>query len=207
MNLLVRRHGRRAASCLRGKSSWQKAKGKKGGKGQDQHGKGDSSTCWTGGKARHIAALCPRHGNKYLYAIDEEDNEVSEEARDNDEESEHEPWPAARASLLSVERKHISSSQKIVEVHGRWENVRVTVTCSPRVKLERKTAPKKFVKSKRWATRPFRSRQMRRCTDLQHSGVRALSNLSSRCIKSSELEILCCWLKRIRTFEILDTEQ
>ena len=36
-------------------------------------GKGDSITCWTCGRAGHVAAVCPRSGNKNLY-IDEEEN-------------------------------------------------------------------------------------------------------------------------------------
>ena len=31
----------------------------KGGKGTEKSGKGDSRTCWTCRKARHIAASCP----------------------------------------------------------------------------------------------------------------------------------------------------
>ena len=61
-----------------------------------------------------------------------------------------------QASLLSVESSHNSSPKKIVEVKDRWVKVRVTMdsgaaghvmleTMFPRVKLERKTSPKKFV--------------------------------------------------------------
>ena len=38
--------------------SWNEIGGKKGGKGQDKGGKGDSRTCWTCGKTGHIAAWC-----------------------------------------------------------------------------------------------------------------------------------------------------
>ena len=41
-----------------GKNSWQKGSGKKGGKGQEKGGKGECRTCWTCGKAGHIAAWC-----------------------------------------------------------------------------------------------------------------------------------------------------
>ena len=63
---------------------------------------------------------------------------------------------ANQASLLSVENSYNSSPKKIVEVKDRWVKVRVTMgsgaACHeileatfPRVKLERKTSPKKFV--------------------------------------------------------------
>ena len=61
-----------------------------------------------------------------------------------------------QASLLSVESSHSLSPKKIVEVNDKWVKVRVTVdsgaaghvileTMLPRVNLERKTSPKKFV--------------------------------------------------------------
>ena len=64
---------------------------------------------------------------------------------------------AAHVSLLSVENNEGSSpKKKRIEVNGRWEKVRATMDSgaaghvmlegmSPRVKLERKTAPKKMV--------------------------------------------------------------
>ena len=85
------------------------------------------------------------------------------------EESENEQWQevisrrdkqkvkkANQASLLSVENSHNSNTKKIIEVLDRWVNVRVTMDSGaaghvmpeamfPRVKLERKTSPKKFV--------------------------------------------------------------
>ena len=61
-----------------------------------------------------------------------------------------------QASLLSVENSHNSSSKKISEVKDTWVKVRVTMDSRvaghlmhegmfPRVKLERKTSPKRFV--------------------------------------------------------------
>ena len=59
--------------------------------------------------------------------------------------------------MLSVESRHNSSPKKIVEVEDRWVKDRVTMmdfgpvshvmleTMFPRVKVERKTSPKKFV--------------------------------------------------------------
>ena len=85
------------------------------------------------------------------------------------EESEHEQWQevisrrskqrvkrANQASLLSVESSQSLSLKKIVEVRDKWVKVRFTMdsgaaghvmpeTMFPRVKLERKTSPKKFV--------------------------------------------------------------
>ena len=85
------------------------------------------------------------------------------------EESENEQWQevisrgnkqrvkrANQALLLSVENSHSSNPKKVVEVKDKWVNVRVTVdsgaaghvmpeTMFPRVKLERRTSPKKFV--------------------------------------------------------------
>ena len=63
---------------------------------------------------------------------------------------------ANQASLLSVDNSHDSNPKKIVEVKDKWVKVRVTMdsgaaghvmleTMFPRVKLERKTTPKKFV--------------------------------------------------------------
>ena len=84
-----------------GKNSWQKGSGRRGGKGQEKSGKGETRTCWTCGKTGHIAAECRKESNKNLYAIDEDDNEnVDESAEDEDdlqawcllEESENEQW-------------------------------------------------------------------------------------------------------------------
>ena len=58
---------------------WQKGSGKKGGKGQEKGGKGETRTCWTCGKTGHIAAWCRKGGNKNLYAMDEYDSENAED--------------------------------------------------------------------------------------------------------------------------------
>ena len=73
-------------------------------------------TCWTCGEAGHIAALCPKDLNQNLYAVGQEEGEISEEAVDNEEELQ--AWclleeinrkekqklkKAAHVSLLSVE--------------------------------------------------------------------------------------------------------
>ena len=65
-----------------------------------------------------------------------------------------------QASLLSVENSHNSNPKNIVEVKDKSVKVRVTMdsgaaghvmpeTKFPRVKLERKTVPKKFV-ARKW---------------------------------------------------------
>ena len=62
---------------------------------------GESRTCWTCGKAGHIAAWCRKGGNKNLHATDEDDSENIEESTENEEdlqewclleESENEQW-------------------------------------------------------------------------------------------------------------------
>ena len=63
---------------------------------------------------------------------------------------------ANQASLLSVESSHNSKTKEIIELKDRWVKVGVTMdsgaagqvipeTMFPRVKLERKISPKKFV--------------------------------------------------------------
>ena len=49
------------------KNSWQKGSGKKGGKGQEKSGKGETKMFWTCGKTGHIAGWCRKGGNKNLY--------------------------------------------------------------------------------------------------------------------------------------------
>ena len=49
-----------------GKNSWQKSSGKKGRKGQEMGGRGDSRTCWTCGKTGHIAAWCRKRRKQKL---------------------------------------------------------------------------------------------------------------------------------------------
>ena len=67
----------------------------------EKGGKGESRTCWTCGKAGHIAAWCRKGGNINLYAVDEDDSENVEESTENEEDlqawcllegSENEQW-------------------------------------------------------------------------------------------------------------------
>ena len=146
------------------------------------------------------------------------------------EESENEQWQEViskqnkrrvkkdnQASLLSMENSHNSNPKKVVEGKDKWMKVRVTMdsgaaghvmpeTMFPRVKLERKTTPKKFVAAN-WVRKQFRSRQTREFRGAQHSEVRMLSNPSVQCKRSSEPETLWCWMKRIRPSETFEMEQ
>ena len=128
-----------------------------------------------------------------------------------------------QASLLSVESSHSLSPKKIVEVKNKWVKVRFTMdsgaaghvmleTMFPRVKLERQTSPKKFVAANGEQIKelgeksiPFKTNEgVQRCFTFRSANV---FKPSSQCKRSSELETLLCWTKRIRTFEILETEQ
>ena len=73
------------------KNPWQKGSGKKGNRGHEKSGKGETCACWT----------CGEGGITNLYAIDEDDAENIEEAPDTDaylqprclsEECENEQW-------------------------------------------------------------------------------------------------------------------
>ena len=88
-----------------------------------------------------MTAWCRKGGNKNLYAIDEDDSENVEEPAESEEdlqawclleESENEQWQEVisrrskqrakkgnQASLLSLERSHILSPKKIVEVEDK----------------------------------------------------------------------------------------
>ena len=127
---------------------------------------------------------------------------------------------ANEASLLSVENSHSLSPKKIVEVKDKWVKVRVTMdsgaaghvmpeTMFPRVKLERKTSPRKFVavngeqiKDLGEKNIPFKTNEgIQRCISFRSANV---VKPSFQCNRSSEQETL---LKRIRTSEALGTEQ
>ena len=60
--------------------------GKKGSKGQEKGGKGETGTWWTCGKTGHFGAWCRKGGNKHLYAIAADDSEIIEESADNEED-------------------------------------------------------------------------------------------------------------------------
>ena len=131
-----------------GKWVWQ-GSGKKGGKGQEKGGKGETRTCWTCGKTGHIAAWCRKGGNNNLHAIGEDDSENVKESAENEEdlrarclleESDNEQWQevistrskqrakkANQAPPSSVESSHSLSPKKIVEVKDKCVKVRVTM--------------------------------------------------------------------------------
>ena len=88
-----------------GTNSWQKGCSKNRGKGQEKGGKGDSRTCRTCGKTRHIAAWCQKGGNKHLYASGEDESETIEETLDNDEE--------LQAWCLLEKKAKISSGKRL----------------------------------------------------------------------------------------------
>ena len=92
------------------KNSWQKGNGKKGGKGQEKGGKGESRTCWTCGKAGHIAAWCTKGGNTNLYAIDEDDGEKAQESIENEEDLQ--AWCMLEESGNELWQEEISKKNK-----------------------------------------------------------------------------------------------
>ena len=125
----------------------------------------DAAWCRKGGN-RNVYAVDEDDGEN---AEESTENEEDLQAWCLLEESENEQWQdviskqnkrevkkANQASLLSMENSHSSNPKKIAEVKDKWVKVRVTMdpgtaghvmpdTMSPRVKLKRKTTPKKFV--------------------------------------------------------------
>ena len=104
-----------------------------------------------------------------------------------------------QASLLSMENSPNSNRKKIVEVKDKWIKVRVTIdsvaaghvmpeTMLPRVKLERRTTPKKFVaangeqiKDLGVKTIPFKTNEgIQRCTTFRSANVVKPLNLSRK---------------------------
>ena len=85
-------------------------------------------------------------------------------------------------------------------------------TMFPRVKLERKTTPKKFVaangeqiKDLGEKTIPFKTSEgIQRCITFSSTNV---VKPSFQCKRSSKPETLWCWMKRIRTSETFGVEQ
>ena len=122
---------------------------KRGSKGTEKGGKGDSSTCWTCGKAGQISASCLKGGKENLNATGEVESEVDEEAIDDEEElqawclleaSEHEQWQVvisrrdkrtlkiyAHISLPSVQKIEARVPRKQMMRRTKWAKVRVTM--------------------------------------------------------------------------------
>ena len=99
---------------------------------------------------------------------------------------------------MSVENSHNSSPKKIVDVKDRWVKVRVPMDSGaagqmmleamfPRVKLERKTSPKKFVAANGEQIRdlvekniPFKSNEgIQRCITFRSASVVKLLYLNA----------------------------
>ena len=127
-----------------GKGQWSKTGGKKGGKGQENGGKGDTRVGWSCGKPGHIAASCVKGSwNRSLNAAEEDKGGISEEVHEDDDESharclleenESEQWQEvtsnkskmktkkfAHESLLSVENNSCASQRKVIEVLQQME--------------------------------------------------------------------------------------
>ena len=140
------------------------------------------------------------------------------------EESENEQWQevisrrnkqrvkrANQAPLLSVESSQSLSPKKIVEVRDKWVKVRVTMesgaaghvmpeTRFPRVKLERRTSPKKFVAANGEQMKdlgekniPFKTKEgIQRCITFRSANVvKPLISMQ----KVVRAEISLCWTK------------
>ena len=148
----------------------------RGGKGQTRTcftcGKTGHTAAWCKkGDSKHLYAIDEDDSENIEESAD---NEEDLQAWCLLQESESEQWQevisrrdkrrvkkADQALLLSVESSHNSSSKKIVHVKDRRVKVSVTMdsgaaghvmleTMFPRVKLERKTSPKKF--GSKWRT-------------------------------------------------------
>ena len=86
-------------------------------------------------------------------------------------------------------------------------------TMFPHVKLERKISPKKFVAASGEQIKdlgeksiPFKTNEgVQRCITFRSANV--VNSPHLQCKRSSELETLLCWMKRIRTSETFETEQ
>ena len=119
---------------------------------------------------------------------------------------------ANQAFLLSVENCHSFSAKKVVEVKDKWLKVRVTMdsgaaghvmpeTMFPRVRLERKMSPKKFVAANGPQIKyvgekkiPFKTNEgIQRCITFRSAHV---FKPSFQCKRSSELETSLCGMKK-----------
>ena len=129
-----------------------------------------------------------------------------------------------QASLLSVESSHNLSPKKIVEVKIKWVKVSVTMdsgaaghvipeTMFPHVKLERKTSPERFVAANGEQIKDLGEKNNSIQDKRGNPGVQNIQKCECcqtthfNAKRSSELETLLCWTKRIRTFETSETEQ
>ena len=163
----------KAEERTRGRKQWQerRQRAEKGGKGETRTcwtcGKTGHIAAWCRkGSNKNLYAIDEDDSENVEESAEDEDDL---QAWCLLEESENEQWQevisrrnkqrvkrANQASLLSVESSQSLSPKKIVEVRDKWVKVRVTMdsgaaghvmpeTMFPRVKLERRTSPKKFV--------------------------------------------------------------
>ena len=118
------------------RDSGPKPRGKKGGKGEEKGGKGDTRDCWSCGKTGHIAARGTKESwNRSLNAVEEDTGDISEEVREDEDElhawclledSETEQWQEvsskksklkmkkfAHESLVSVENNSCASPKSL----------------------------------------------------------------------------------------------
>ena len=128
---------------------------------------------------------------------------------------------ASQPSLLSAESSLNSSPKKIIEVNDRCVKARVTMDSEaarhvmregmfPRVRLERKTSPKRFVAAndQRLGGKYFSTQDKRGISKVHNTQkCECCQTLSFQCRMLSELETLLCWMKGIRTFELFEKER
>ena len=131
---------------------------------------------------------------------------------------------ANQASLLSVDSSHNSKAKETIEGKDRWVDVRVTMdsgaarhgmpeTMFPRVKLERKTSPNKFVAATGEQIRDMGEKKIPLKTNqgnqmcMMFRSASVVKPLTTMQKKWSELEKLSCWMNRIRIFETFETER
>ena len=151
------------------------------------------------------------------------------------EESENEPWQEvtskksklktkkfAHESLLSAENNSCASPRKVIEVKDNWVNIRATMDTGAaghvmpaemfsRVKLDRTSTIKKLVavngekiEDLGERTVPFKSvEEVHRCIKFRSASV--VKPLIS--MRKCKLAVSLFWLKRIRTFETIETAQ
>ena len=114
-----------------------------------------------------------------------------------------------QASLLSMENSHDSNPKKIVDVKDKWVKVRVTTdsgaaghmmpdTMFPRVKLERKTTPKKLVaangeqtKDPGEKTTPFQTNEgIQRCIKFRSASVVKPLSSMQKVVRAANIVVL-----------------
>ena len=117
--------------CKSGREAWQKGSVKKGSKGQEKGGKGETRACWTCGKTGHMLRGVER---EKLVAIDEDDSENVEEATGNEED--------LQAWCLSEESEN-EQWQEVTSRRGEEYCLSVSVECGETVKNRARRNPLK----------------------------------------------------------------